>query len=148
MVDTLDLGSSAERCEGSSPFRPTNEGDMIVKELNSKKMYKEYSIEIPYEDVVRSIDNRIMKILPTIELPGFRKGKAPLNIVKKKYENSVLAEVIENIAKENTTRLIEEKKLKPLRQPKVEVAKYEKNNFRYYLAFYLTFSYSVLYAYA
>ncbi len=23
LVDTLDLGSSAERCEGSSPFRPT-----------------------------------------------------------------------------------------------------------------------------
>ena len=100
----------------------------MFKEINSKKMYKEYSIEIPYEDVVSSIDKRIMKILPTIELPGFRKGKAPLNIVKKKYENSVLAEVIENIAKENTTRLIEEKKLKPLRQPKVEVAKYEKDN--------------------
>ena len=100
----------------------------MFKEINSKTMYKEYSIEIPYEDVVNSINKRIMKILPTIELPGFRKGKAPLNIVKKKYENSVLAEVIENIAKENTTRLIEEKKLKPLRQPKVEVAKYEKDN--------------------
>ena len=23
LVDTLDLGSSAARCEGSSPFRPT-----------------------------------------------------------------------------------------------------------------------------
>ena len=25
LVDTRDLGSRAERCEGSSPFRPTNE---------------------------------------------------------------------------------------------------------------------------
>ena len=98
MVDTLDLGSSAERCEGSSPFRPTNEWDMKVKELNSKKMYKEYSIEIPYKEISDSIDNKIKEMLPSVEMPGFRKGKAPLNIVKKKYENNVLAEVIENIA--------------------------------------------------
>ena len=128
MVDTLDLGSSAERCEGSSPFRPTNEEDMIVKELNSKKMYKEYSIEIPYKDVADSIDNKIKSILSSVELPGFRKGKAPLNVVKKKYENNVLAEVIENIAKENIKKLLNDKKLKPLRQPKVEISKYSKDN--------------------
>lgn len=101
---------------------------MIVKELNSKKMYKEYLIEIPYKDIADSIDDKIKSILPTVELPGFRKGKAPLNIVKKKYENNVLAEVIENIAKINTKKLIDEKKIKPFRQPKVEISKYEKNN--------------------
>ena len=91
-------------------------------------MYKEYSIEIPYKDVADSIDNKIKSILSSVELPGFRKGKAPLNVVKKKYENNVLAEVIETLAKENTKKLLEEKKLKPLRQPKVEVSKYEKDN--------------------
>ena len=106
----------------------TNEGDMIVKELNSKKMYKEYSIEIPYKDVADSIDNKIKAILSSVELPGFRKGKAPLNVVKKKYENNVLAEVIENIAKENIKKLLDDKKLKPLRQPKVEISKYAKDN--------------------
>ena len=101
---------------------------MIIKEINSKKMYKEYSIEIPYKDIANSINEKIEKLLPSVELPGFRKGKAPLNIVKKKYENNVIAEVIENLAKENTKKLIDNKKLKPLRQPKVEIAKFEKNN--------------------
>tara|TARA_Y100000590_G_scaffold133818_1_gene153037 strand:- start:1149 stop:2498 length:1350 start_codon:yes stop_codon:yes gene_type:complete len=101
---------------------------MIVKELISKKMYKEYSITIPYKDVVESIDDKIKTLLPTVELPGFRKGKAPLNIVKKKYENNVLAEVIENIAKKNTQKILEDNKLKILRQPKVEISKYEKDN--------------------
>ena len=100
---------------------------MIVKELNSKKMYKEFSIAIPYKDVSDSIDNKIKSILPTVDLAGFRKGKAPLNIVKKKYEDKILAEVIENIAKENTKKLLEEKNIKPLRQPKVEIKKYQKN---------------------
>ena len=97
-------------------------------EISSKKLYKEYSAKIPYQDVANIIDERILKILPTVELPGFRKGKAPLAIVKKKYENNILNEVIENIAKENTKKLLDEKKLKPIRQPKVEVTKYEKNS--------------------
>ena len=43
--------------------------------------------------------------MPTISLPGFRKGKAPLNIVKKKHEKSVLNEVVEKIIQEKTKEL-------------------------------------------
>ena len=41
LVDTLDLGSSAVRCEGSSPFRPTNlllDLNMDIKEENKKTL--------------------------------------------------------------------------------------------------------------
>ena len=34
LVDTRDLGSRAERCEGSSPFRPTKK--ILIKEMNIK----------------------------------------------------------------------------------------------------------------
>ena len=100
---------------------------MNIKEISSKKLFKEYEIQIPYEEVDNSINNKITEIIPTVSLPGFRKGKAPLNIVKKKYENNILSEVIEKIVEEKTKKLLDEKKLKAYRQPKVEVKKYEKN---------------------
>ena len=100
---------------------------MNIKEINSKKLFKEFEIQIPYKDIDDSINDKINELIPTVSLPGFRKGKAPLNIVKKKYENNVLSEVIEKIVEQNTKKLIEEKKLKPFRQPKVELKKYEKN---------------------
>ena len=75
---------------------------MNIKEINSKKLFKEYEIEIPYEEVDNSINSKISEIMPTVSLPGFRKGKAPLSIVKKKYENNILNEVIEKIVEENT----------------------------------------------
>ena len=100
---------------------------MNIKEINSKKLFKEYEIQIPFEEVDNSVDKKILEILPTVSLPGFRKGKAPLSIVKKKYENNVLNEVIEKIVEENTKKLLEEKKLKAFRQPKVELKKFEKN---------------------
>ena len=103
------------------------EKNMTIKELESKKLYKEYLIEIPYEEIDNSINEKINEIIPTVTLPGFRKGKAPLNIVKKKYENNVLNEVIEKIVQEKTKNLLDEKKIKILRQPRVELKKYVKN---------------------
>ena len=91
---------------------------MNIKEINSKKLFKEFEIQIPYKDIDDSINDKINELIPTVSLPGFRKGKAPLNIVKKKYENNVLSEVIEKIVEQNTKKLIDEKKLKPFRQPK------------------------------
>ena len=100
---------------------------MNIKELNSKKLYKEYSLEIPFDEVDNSINDKVREIIPTVTLPGFRKGKAPLNIVKKKYENNILNEVLGNIIQEKTKQLIIEKKLKAFRQPKVEVKKYKRD---------------------
>jgi len=99
---------------------------MNIKELKSKKLYKEYSLEIPYSEVDNLINNKINEILPSVTISGFRKGKAPVNIVKKKYENNVLSEVIEKLVQDKTKNLLEEKKITPLRQPRINIRKYEK----------------------
>ncbi len=100
---------------------------MNTKELKSKKLYKEYSLEIPYEEIDIEVEKKINQILPTVNIPGFRKGKAPLNIVKKKYEDNVLNEVIQKVIDTNTKKLIDEKKFSLFRSPKVELSHYEKN---------------------
>ncbi len=100
---------------------------MNIKELKSKKLYKEYSIEIPFEDIDKEINSKIQNMIPTITIPGFRKGKAPISIVKKKYEESVLNEVIQKVINLNTSNLIKEKKLNLFRPPKIDLKKYEKN---------------------
>ncbi len=130
MIDTLDLGSSAARCEGSSPFRPTNitgVKSMNLKEVKSQKLYKEYSLEIPYENIEQEIKKKIESIIPTITIPGFRKGKAPVSIVRKKYEDSVLNDVIQKVVNLKTTDIIKEKKYELFRQPKVDLKNFEKN---------------------
>ena len=100
---------------------------MNVKELKSKKLYKEYSIIIPSEDIDKEVNQKISNLIPTITIPGFRKGKAPLSIVKKKYEDSVLNEVIQNVVSTQTNDLIKNKKLNIFRQPKIDLKKFEKN---------------------
>ena len=100
---------------------------MNIKEIKSKKLYKEYSLEIPFEDIDKEINQKINNLIPTVSIPGFRKGKAPLSIVKKKYEDSVLNEVIQNVVSSKTNDLIKEKKLNLFRQPKIDLKQFEKN---------------------
>ena len=59
---------------------------MNIKEISSKKLFKEYEVEIPYDEVDSLVNIKIAEIIPTVTLPGFRKGKAPTNIVKKNFE--------------------------------------------------------------
>ena len=100
---------------------------MTIKEIKSGTLYKEYALEIPYEEVNEIIESKIKEILPTVSMPGFRKGKAPSNIVRKKYENNVLSEALENLVKSKTKDLLDKKNLKPFTQPKIDLKKYEKN---------------------
>ena len=100
---------------------------MSIKEIKSATLYKEFSIKIPYEEINEIIDLKIKELLPTVSLPGFRKGKAPISIVRKKYENNVLSEAVENLVQSKTKDLLEKKELKPLTQPKIDLKKYEKN---------------------
>jgi len=100
---------------------------MSIKEIKSGTLYKEYSLEIPYEEINEIIDSKIKELLPTVSLPGFRKGKAPVNIVRKKYENNVLSESLEKLVQSKTKDLLDIKKLKPFTQPKIDLKKYEKN---------------------
>ncbi len=100
---------------------------MNVKEIKSKKLYKEYSIEIPFEEIDKEVNSKIQNMIPTITIPGFRKGKAPLSIVKKKYEESIINEVIQKVVNANTSNLIKEKKLSLFRPPKIDLKNYEKN---------------------
>ena len=90
---------------------------MTMKEIKSGTLYKEYALTIPYLEVNQIIEKKINEILPTISMPGFRKGKAPVNIVRKKYENNVLSEALEILVQSKTKILLDENNLKPFTLP-------------------------------
>ena len=92
LVDTLDLGSSAVRCEGSSPFRPTNlllDLNMDIKEVKTKKLYKEYLLVVPFEDIDKEINQKIQNIIPEIiktEINTLKKIGSKIRIKKNEVQ--------------------------------------------------------------
>ena len=88
---------------------------MQIKEINSKKLFKEYLIEIPSAEIEKEIEDKINELAPKTNLPGFRPGKAPISLIKRKYEKDILGEVINNAVQKNSKKFLNEKNLKPLR---------------------------------
>ena len=45
-----------------------------------------------------------------MKLPGFRPGKVPINIIKKRFSQSVVSEVLDNVINENLRKALSKKK--------------------------------------
>ena len=84
---------------------------------------RKITVEIPAEEVDRRIEQEFTELRRRIPVRGFRKGKAPMDMVKRMFRDSVEAEVSEHLVKESLTEVVKEKDLKVLSLPGVEGAK-------------------------
>ena len=84
---------------------------------------RKITVEIPAEEVDRRIEQEFTELRRMVPMRGFRKGKAPMDMVKRMFRDSVEAEVSEHLVKESLTEVVKEKDLKVLSLPGVEGAK-------------------------
>jgi len=98
---------------------------MQVKEIKKDGLSHELEITIPANDIDARVDERLKEVGKTIRMPGFRAGKVPLDILKKRYGKAVMGEVLEAAVNETSAQALEEKKIKPAMQPKIEVKEFD-----------------------
>lgn len=97
---------------------------MKITELKSEGLKQEYKVVVPAADVEKKVDEKISQIAKTAKLPGFRAGKAPVAMLKQKYHDSVMGEVVESLIQEGTGEVIKSKKLRPAAQPNVKITSF------------------------
>src|SRR5262249_21576595 len=61
----------------------------------------------------------------SIKLPGFRPGKVPLHVLRKRYGSSLRGEVLENTVNDSSSQAIRERGLRPALQPKIEIVSFD-----------------------
>ena len=94
---------------------------MNITELKSEGLKREYKVTIPASEVAVEVDKKLAQVAKSIKLPGFRPGKAPISVVKQKYQASVLGEVLDDMVRTNTDKVIADKKLRPSMMPSVKI---------------------------
>ena len=94
---------------------------MQVKELKQDGLSHEMEVTITAKDIDKRVDTRLKEVGKTMTLPGFRKGKVPLNILKKRYGKAIMGEVLEQAVNESSAQALQDKELQPAIQPKIEV---------------------------
>jgi len=78
---------------------------------------KELEVTLSYNEVKEDIDSEVKKKTKNIQLPGFRKGKAPLSIIKKMYGDALEYEASEKVANNRFWEIAREKEIMPIGQP-------------------------------
>jgi len=99
---------------------------MQVTETSAEGLKRAYSITVPANEIESRIDSRLAEIAETANLPGFRPGKVPVGILKQRFGDSVMGEVLEEAVNSGTNQAMVENSLRPAMQPKIEVVKFEK----------------------
>ncbi|MDE3217537.1 MAG: trigger factor [Gemmatimonadota bacterium] len=82
------------------------------------------AVTVPAAEV-KAVENKTAKrYASSVRLPGFRPGKAPADLVKKRYKDAIRQEVIERVVQEAFQQVLDNEKLKVAAQPHVHDLKF------------------------
>ena len=90
---------------------------MNIKHENVPGQVQELVIEIQKEDYAEKVDNALKKQRREVAVPGFRKGNAPMGIVKKMYGKNILVMEIDRMVNEEIEKFFKDNDVKYIFEP-------------------------------
>ncbi len=99
---------------------------------------RKMTIELPQTDIDSKVSERLQSISKTAKINGFRPGKVPMNVVKKRFEPQVKGEVLGALINDSFYKAVQQEELRPAGQPEikpVEGAEDSKDGFSYEATF-------------
>jgi len=77
------------------------------------------------DEIQNAADEVLQKYGEKAKIPGFRPGKIPLNILRQKYGDAALGEVVDKLMNADMDAYAKDKKIRLAGAPKADVAKFE-----------------------
>lgn len=97
---------------------------MQITKKELEKSQIELTVELPWEQVEGYITQAVKRISEQVDIPGFRKGTAPIDVIKKKVgDMTVLQEAAALAVDKTLPKAIEEHKLQTVGQPAINFEK-------------------------
>ena len=81
---------------------------------------RELELEIPAEEVSKAAEKVAKEFAKMARVPGFRPGKAPISLIKRRFAEDIKSEVLQNLVPETVEKAVAEQKLSPVSQPQVD----------------------------
>jgi len=97
---------------------------MKVTVENIKGLNKDIKVFIDKKTMNDHMDKKYEEIKNTVNLKGFRPGKVPKEILKRQFGQAVFSEVLDKVLKDTSVKALEDNKIKPAGQPKLDLKTY------------------------
>ncbi len=101
---------------------------MQVTETLNTGLKRGFTVVVPEPELAQKREKRLAELGRTMQMPGFRPGKVPMSMVRKRYGSAVAAEIAETAINESSDALMAERGLRPAMQPKLQVKQAGQNS--------------------
>jgi trigger factor len=91
----------------------------------SEGVERHIQVSVPAEAVKDAEDKAARRYASTVRLPGFRPGKAPATVVRKKFGEAIRQEALESLVRDAYQEFVEKESIKVASQPHVHDLKFE-----------------------
>ena len=115
------LNANEIKCKKFDIKCKTNKFIEETKQYQKKGLEKSIKVLVDKQTINLQLEDKFEEIKKDVVLKGFRPGKVPKEILKRQFGKAVYGEVIDKILKESTTKVLEDKKIKPAGQPKIDL---------------------------
>ncbi len=96
-----------------------------VKVIKEEPCEITFSVELPSDEVTKETDSVYQNIKSRASLPGFRTGKAPMELIRQNFTDRARQTILENLVGKAATQVLRERKIQTLDTPKVEKIDFE-----------------------
>src|SRR6185503_5345152 len=86
---------------------------------------KTFDIEVPQDVVDHEITHIAQEYMKRARVPGFRPGKAPIAVVKTRYREEILSEMVQHLLPRYFSTAVKEKALDPVDAPEYDAIEYD-----------------------
>ena len=98
--------------------------DIRITTKKSDGVERLLEVQVPVEAVRDAEEKTARRYASSVRLPGFRPGKAPPQLVKKRFKDAIRQQVIETLVQEAFQEVMDREKLKVASQPHVHDLKF------------------------
>lgn len=98
---------------------------MQVKQTKKEGLKREFKVTIPAKQINEQLEQKVEETAKKTKLPGFRPGKVPLSLVKKKHGTALLGEVVEQAVSKASMETLKKEDIRPAQQPKINITSFD-----------------------
>lgn len=93
---------------------------MQISVEKSSELERRLTVEVPEERIETQVHSRLEDLRKTVRIDGFRKGKAPLKVIRQRFGARVRAEIVGEVLQSSISEAMTTEDLKPAGQPVID----------------------------
>ncbi len=108
---------------------------MDISVESAEGLKRRITVRVPNSEIDREVDQRLKQMGKTARLKGFRPGKVPAKVVRKRYGGQIRQEVVSDVIRSSFSHAVTQQQLNPAGGPAIEPLAADDSHFAYRATF-------------